>query len=138
MPPKLFVATKAFINKDGKILVVRESNKYTDGSNAGSYDIVGGRLEPGQHFRDSLLREIEEETGLKVKVGKPFFVNEWRPTVRNEPWHIVGVFFECLAESDQVILSADHDHYKWVDPIQYKESGLIENLHPAFEAYLSR
>jgi 8-oxo-dGTP diphosphatase len=93
--PKLFVATKAFIVYNGKILVVRESNQYKDGSNAGKYDVIGGRMEPGQHFRDSLIREIQEETGLTVTVGKPFFVNEWRPVVKDEPWQIVGIFFAC-------------------------------------------
>ena len=91
---KLFVATKAFIVNDGKVLLVRESNKYKDGANEGRYDVVGGRVNPEQRFDDGLIREINEETGLNVKIGKPFFVNEWRPVVRGEKWQIVGVFFE--------------------------------------------
>ena len=35
-----FVATKAFINFKGKILVLRESTKYSDGTNSGKYDVV--------------------------------------------------------------------------------------------------
>lgn len=120
MNPKLFVATKAFINFDGKILTLRESGKYADGSNEGKYDIVGGRLEPGQHFRDSLIREVKEETGLGVEIGKPFFVNEWRPVVRGEQLQVVGIFFECKAKTDKVILSTDHDDYKWIKPEKYK------------------
>ncbi len=134
--PKLFVATKAFITFNGKILVVRESGAYKDGSNAGKYDVIGGRLEPGQHFNDSLIREVKEETGLTVTVGQPFFVNEWRPVVKNEHWQIVGIFFACEAESDAVTLSDDHDDYNWIDPKDYKISGVIENLAPVFEAYL--
>lgn len=138
MPPKLFVATKAFINHNGKILILRESSKYTDGSNQGKYDIVGGRLEPGQHFKDSLLREIREETGLEVIVGKPFFVGEWRPTVRGEKWQIVGVYFNCKTSSSEVILSGDHDEYKWIDPKAYTEYHLIDGLSAVFSAYLEK
>src|SRR5258708_20961101 len=84
MDIKLFVATKAFIVYNGKVLILQESNKYTDVSNEGKFDVVGGRIVPGERFDESLLREIEEETGLEVKIGKPFFVNEWRPVVKNE------------------------------------------------------
>ena len=136
MDYKMWVATKAFIVHNGKVLVVRESSKYKDGTNIGKFDVVGGRLEPGQRFDESLLREIKEETGLHVKLGKPFFVNEWRPVVRGENWHIVATFFECEADGDEVKLGEDHDDYKWVDPKEYKEHNLIENLYPAFEAFL--
>lgn len=136
--PKLFVAMKAFIIHQGKILVLRESAKYVDGSNQNKYDVVGGRIKPGQHFKESLLREISEETGLKVTVGKPFFVNEWRPTVKGERWHIVGTFFECHADDNQVILSEDHDHCMWINPKEYAQYPLIDNLMPAFEAYLQK
>ena len=134
--PKLFVAMKAFIVHQGKVLLLRESSQYDDGSNPNKYDVVGGRIKPGQHFKESLLREIEEETGLKVRIGKPFFVNEWRPRVKGEPWHIVGTFFECHAEIDQVKLSEDHEHCLWIDPKEYHKHNLIDNLVPAFEAFL--
>lgn len=133
---KVWVATKAFIEHDGKILVVRESSKYEDGTNAGNYDVVGGRIEPGQRFDESLLREIKEETGIDAVIGRPFFVNEWRPIVCGELWQIVGTFFVAHAPSDVVLLSVDHDAFKWIDPRSYKEEGIIKNLFPAFEAYL--
>lgn len=135
---RLWVATKAFIEHEGKILVVRESRAYRDSTNAGLYDVVGGRVEPGQRFDDSLRREIKEETGLDVTIGRPFFVNEWRPKVRGEQWQIVGTFFVAHAVSPHVTLGADHDAKKWIEPSAYKTEGLIENLYPAFEAYLTR
>lgn len=134
--PKIFVATKAFIKYKGKILILRESSKYQDGSNSGFYDVPGGRVQPGERFSDGLLREIKEETGLMVEVGKPFFVNEWRPVVKGEQWQIVGTFFECNAESDKVILGEDHDDYLWINPTDYKKYKLIDNLISAFESYL--
>lgn len=134
----LFAATKAFIVHQGKVLLVRESSKYTDGSNAGSYDVVGGRVTPGERFDESLLREIREETGLTVRIGRPFFVNELRPVVRGEQWHVIGTFFECFADSSEVILSSDHSEYIWINPADFAEYPIIENLKPAFESYLSR
>ena len=65
-------------------------------------------------------------------------MNEWRPVVKGEEWQIVGIFFKCTAATDQVTLSIDHDTYKWIDPKNYANEGLIENLYPAFEAYLNK
>ena len=135
---KLFVATKAFIEYEGKILILQESGKYVDGTNVGRYDVPGGRVEPGQRFDESLRREIKEETGLEVEVGGPFYVGEWRPQVRGEQWQIVGIFFMCKAKSSVVVLGEDHGAYEWIDPKNFETYNLIENLKPAFRAYLDK
>jgi len=135
---KLFAATKALILYQGKVLLLKESTNYKDGSQIGKYDVVGGRVTPGEKFEDSFRREILEETGLRVKIGKPFFVNESWPVVREEKWQIIRIFFETYSESDKVVLSEDHESYIWIDPKDYKDYQIIENLVPVFEAYLSR
>lgn len=147
---KLSVATKAFIIYQGKVLIIGESTRYQTGTNIGKYDVPGGRVKPGQRFDQSLKREIREETGLEIKIGQPFFVNEWRPKVKGEQWsdvlsdsdqtseQIVGTFFECQAETNKVTLSQDHDDYQWIEPKDYQKYNLIENLIPAFKAYLNK
>ena len=137
MEPKLFVAGKAFIVHEGKVLVIRESPKYKEGTQVGKYDVIGGRLKPGENFTESLIREIKEENGLDVKIGNPFAVNEWRPTVNGEPWQIIATFFECTTSNQdvQVKLSDDHDHFKWISPKDYKDHNVIENIHHVFESF---
>lgn len=135
---KLFAATKALILYKGKVLLLKESTNYKDGSQIGKYDVVGGRVTPGEKFEDSFKREILEETGLQVKIGKPFFVNESWPIVREEKWQIIRIFFETYSESDKVVLSEDHESYIWIDPKDYKDYQIIENLVPVFETYLNR
>ena len=133
---KLFTAAKAFIKFNGKILILKESSKYKDGTNFGKFDVVGGRLKPGEKVLDSLIREIKEETNLDVKIGKPFHVGEWFPKVNEEEWHVVGIFFECEANSDDVKISEDHESYEWINPKEYNKYNIIDNLKTAFEAYL--
>lgn len=131
----LFVATKAFIIHHGNILILRESGRYADGTNANRYDVPGGRVKPGEQFTDGLRREVKEETGLAVVIGSPFYVGEWRPVVRGQQWQVVGIFFLCHTETNQVSLSADHDDWQWIDPARATTYSLIDNLGPAFEAY---
>ncbi len=135
MVDKLFVATKAFIVHEGKVLMVRESGAYKDGTNMGKFDVVGGRVQPGERFDEGLRREVHEETGLDVTIGRPFFVNEWRPVVREEQWQIVATFFVCTKVGGDVVLGDDHSEYVWIDPLRYTEFPIIENLAQAFEAY---
>jgi 8-oxo-dGTP diphosphatase len=118
---QLFVATKALIFYQGKILLLQESTAYEEGNQAGKWTEPGGRVHPGEHWREALLREIKEETGLEVEIKKPIGVDEWFPVIRGIPSQVIGTFFECAAGTDQVQLSQDHSDYKWFDPKEILE-----------------
>ena len=133
---KLFAATKAFIECEGKILVLRESSKDPERVHIGKYDVPGGRINPGESFDSCLIREVREETGLEVKIEKIFFVNESWPKIGSDQYQVVRMFFVCSSDSISIKLSDEHDHYLWIDPKRYKDYNIIENLFPAFEEYL--
>jgi 8-oxo-dGTP diphosphatase len=134
MIDKLFVATKAFIEYDGQILIIKESSQYLEGANQGRYDVPGGRVEKGERWDEGFLREIKEETGLEVTLLRPFFRDEWRPEVRGEKWQIIGTYIHCSTKSNLVNLSDDHDEYLWIDPKEYKKYKLLNKA--AFESFL--
>ena len=127
---------KAFLLFKDKVLILRESPNYEEGTNKGRYDLVGGRVAPGENFANALLREIKEETSLDAQIGKPILVDEWYPIVKGEQWHVIGVSFKCSANSDQIMLNGDHDDYKWIDPKDYKNYPLTTNAYNVFDAYL--
>lgn len=129
------VAGRAIIVRDGKVLLIRESGKYEDGTNVGKYDMPGGRIEPGQPLAEELKREAMEECGLQVEVGRPVFVSEWYPVIKDVPHHIVGVYFECSAGPGEVVLSQDHDHHVWADPAALDGYNLMSTIGDALAAY---
>lgn len=51
---------------DEKILVEKKETKY-----AGGLVFPGGHVEAGESLRDSVIREIKEETGLYIGEPKP-------------------------------------------------------------------
>ena len=60
-------AVRCFLIKENKIAVI----KYKIGNNkAGYYDIPGGKIEDGESPEETAIREMKEETGLKIKRAK--------------------------------------------------------------------
>lgn len=130
-------AMKAFVVYKDRILLLRESSSY-ESPNQGKWDVPGGRVKPGEIFYEGLLREIQEESGLAVKLGKPFSVQGWRPVIKGIEHQIIGTFVECFSNSSEVKLSEDHDGYEWVNPKDYKKYDLVGALPKAFEDYLTK
>lgn len=134
MEVKLKIAMRGFIIHNNKVLLIRESENY-DSPNKGKYDLPGGKINPGENFKEGLLREIKEECGLNVKIGKAFSVQEWRPIVKETIHHIIGTFIKCSVDNPEVKLSKDHDKYIWIDPKDYEKYNLIESTFNAFKDY---
>lgn len=120
------IATKAVIfNSEGKVLILREANTYEEGTNPGRYHMPGGRLNIGEAFLDGLRREVDEETGLEIKIGKPIYVGEWRPIIKGVPNQIVGIFFKCRSVTTNVRLSEEHDDFKWISPDEIENYDIM-------------
>lgn len=135
---KLFVAAKSFIVHEGKVLVIRESEVYKDGTHIKDkkFGIPGGRIETGEGIIEGLKREAREEVGLDVTPVRPLEVHDWRPTIQGEKAQIIGIFFLCETQSVDVTLGSDHVEYKWIDPAAYASESILEDEHAVFQAYL--
>ncbi|GMU74382.1 MAG: hypothetical protein AMXMBFR44_5790 [Candidatus Campbellbacteria bacterium] len=131
-----FVAVRAVLVHDGKLLLIRESARYEGGTNTGKYDFPGGKVKVGESFTDAIQRESEEEIGVRVEIGQPFYVGEWRPTIRGEQVQIVGIFFLCKPASLDVKLGADHDEHVWVTVSEAKRMPLIKETGEAIDSLL--
>ncbi len=110
------IACRAVIFDGSRVLIIRESNKYADGTNVGKYDFPGGRISPGEKVMDALKREVLEEAGLVVTSAVPFYVDEWHPVIHGQPTQIIGIFFLCTVENTAVALGNDFDAFEWILP----------------------
>lgn len=98
-PARPRLAVRAAILHHGRLLVV---NAYP-GRRSDLWALPGGGVEPGQSLPDNLIREVAEETGLAIRVGAPFLVNEFHhPT---SGFHQVDLFFRAtLIGTDGLLL----------------------------------
>jgi 8-oxo-dGTP diphosphatase len=131
------VATKAVIaDETGRLLLLREAKTYADGTNIGKYHFPGGRLEPGEVYQDGLRREVMEETGLSIEIGKPLYVGEWHPNIRGVVHQIVAIFFVCTSLGRDVRLSSEHDDYIWLDPSETDNYPIMVPDDKVVDAYV--
>lgn len=126
------------VNDDGKVLILREAKTYDEGTNTGRYHFPGGRLNAGEPYLEGLNREIQEETGLTVQAGRPVFVGEWFPVIREVPNQIVAVFLACKTNATDVRLSEEHDAYEWVSAIDLGRYDLMPPDDEVLETFFSK
>jgi len=117
--PVFAVATKALIVKDDKLLIiyktVEEAKSHSEADNPNFFtdyetrrDLPGGGMDFGENPKESLLREVKEETGLDVEIIKP--VDVWYFIRDNR--QVVGTTHLCKWRSNEVILSDEHEHFE--------------------------
>ena len=109
---KMGVSQKAIIfNKNGKILTIRRTK--TAPSRPLHWDLPGGLLEFGEDTKDAIIREVKEETNLKIK--NPIVMDARSKFSDNgEFW--VTICYVARSTDKKVILSYEHDDIKWVTP----------------------
>jgi 8-oxo-dGTP pyrophosphatase MutT (NUDIX family) len=61
------IATIGFVEKDGRVLVVRERVPHNDPNAQVVLSQPGGHVEPVEMFSEAIVREVMEETGYKIK-----------------------------------------------------------------------
>jgi len=92
--------------RDGRVFVARRS---PGGSMGGTWEFPGGKCEPGESDAEAVVREYDEEFGLRVvpgpTIGESGFVNGVKP------YELAAVMVEFDGEPPAL---REHDEYRWV------------------------
>jgi A/G-specific adenine glycosylase len=101
-----FQVTAAVIRKNGRLLIAQRP---LGGRLGGLWEFPGGKVEPGETLPQCLRREIKEELGIRIKVGKPITSIDHAYTHFKITLHA----FECelVSGKPQVLQVQD---FKWV------------------------
>ncbi len=120
----LQVGVKALLKKDGKYLLIRRSLiKYPEVTET-RWDIVGGRINPGDTLIDNLKREIKEETNLEL-VGEPRLMAA-QDILRIAGRHVVRLTYIGEVTGELVLDQEEHDNYRWQTIAEMKACNDID------------
>ena len=80
-PSGIRVGVKAAIVRDSAMLLVDIKD-----DSGRHYNLPGGGVELGESLREALRREVLEETGAEVQVGRLLMLREYEPARAGERW----------------------------------------------------
>ncbi len=108
-----FDVTAAVIRKNGRLLIAQRP---LGGRLGGLWEFPGGKVEPGETLPQCLRREIKEELGVRIKVGKPITSIDHAYT----HFKITLYAFECELVSGKPQALQVQD-FKWVRMSELKK-----------------
>jgi 8-oxo-dGDP phosphatase len=68
----MLMVVVALVQESGRVLMVQESKPRV----AGTWNLPGGRVEPGESVVDAAVREVREESGLEIALTGLLFVDQ--------------------------------------------------------------
>jgi len=99
------IGVAAIIKKSNKFLLVKRKKHLYEG---GLWSFPGGHIEKFESVKDAIIREVKEETGLKIKKLK--FLNYVESI--NPPYHIIILVFKGSVKG-KVKISGDVEDFRW-------------------------
>ena len=98
----------AIIVNNGKILVTQHSG---DSDHPFQWEFPGGKLKTGETFEDCIIREINEELEIEIRILTRMHSVKWDYGIKK----IELVPFLCSIKSGEIRLT-EHLHFLWKDP----------------------
>lgn len=125
MPSPIYVKVRAIIIERGSMLL----SEYDDETGL-HYNLPGGTVEAGEALHDALVREVREETGLRVRIGKLRYVWEYVPQQRDFFYGAqasVTLCFACEIIEDTGTPSLDPNQIgsRWIPLSDLPETTLL-------------
>ena len=129
----LFIAAVcALVRKEGKVLAMRRSP--AKDASPGIWEAMSGRIQHGEEPFEAVAREIDEETGLVVRID-PRPLSAHHALRAGIP--MVIVYYVADWVSGEVRMSEEHDAWEWLDADSFAERTPIAKLAAAIRQILS-
>ena len=124
MPGKQHVvAVAAVIFKGDRVLAMRRAA--TKDAGAGLWETLSGRVQVAEEPLAAVQREIQEESGLEVRVD-PRSVEVYAAYRGAAPMIVIVYAADYLG--GDVVCSEEHDEYAWWTPNEFERNSSLARL----------
>lgn len=107
------IAVAGIIIQNGKVLILQRGDN--DVYLPGLWEIPSGKREPSEKTVDGCKREVEEETGLEVEVGKMVGSFKYRVEKPEGIRNVTQINFLVKPIGEiKVKLSSEHQNFAWI------------------------
>jgi mutator protein MutT len=101
-PPRFPVSVKAVIVHEGCVVLLKNERD--------EWELPGGKLELGENPEHCVVREVEEELGIRVVVSR--ILDSWQYHIR-EGRDVVIVTYACITSNANITKSPEHKEARW-------------------------
>jgi mutator protein MutT len=130
-PKQPIIGVGAVIIKDGKILLEKRKNE----PGKGKWSIPGGLVELGESVEQTVMREVEEETGLEVE--KPEHIDVVDNIIRDESgrvkYHFVIIDYFMKLKGGTLKAASDAEELRWVTFDEVERYALTKTFRAFFQ-----
>ena len=130
-PKQPVIGVGAVVICDGKILLEKRKNE----PGKGKWSVPGGLVELGESVEQTVMREVEEETGLEVE--KPEHIDVVDNVVRDDNgeimYHFVIVDYFVKLKGGTLKAASDAEELRWVTFDEVEKYDLTKTFKEFFQ-----
>ncbi|MEQ8389046.1 MAG: NUDIX hydrolase [Alphaproteobacteria bacterium] len=121
-PPHPLPAVGVVVWRQDRVLLVRRNKP----PRAGDWSLPGGAQHPGETVREAAMREVREETGLDIEVGRLIDVVDFieHDEAGQVCFHYVLIDLEGEAPVGEAVAGDDVGEVCWASPAALADFGL--------------
>jgi len=93
----------------------------------------GGHVEKGESFTDAVIREVLEETGLKISSPQLCGIKDWT----NDDGSRYMVLFYKTDKFEGTLTSSDEGEVYWLELSEMKQCPLADGMDKMLEVFLN-
>lgn len=110
-PPLIRIAAAVIVDDAGRWLLVRKRG-------TAAFMQAGGKIEPGEHPRDAVVREVAEELGVVVGPARVRDLGVRDAAAANEPGHRLEAHVFAVEGVTDAVAAAEIAEAVWVTPAE--------------------
>ncbi len=127
------LATLCYVRRDGQTLMIHRVKKAND-MHQGKWNGLGGKLNPGKSPEECAVREIYEESGLRVRDPQLKGFLTFPAFAKEEDWYVIVY---VVKDFDGKLIDSPEGDLRWVDDTELTSLNLWEG-DPIFLPWLDQ